>query len=281
MNLKFLHLPKTAGNSIREFASRFFQQRHVCPVIYDAELRAIGDEELRSYRMFAGHLDWASLDRVDGPSFTFTVLREPLDRVLSFYFYLRNTGAKLDATQLETPDKRGMRAALTLPPDEFFCGGPRPVRRQLDTTMDNLYAYYFAGRSFGMRREIHVGKGISEAELLRLANWNLDLLDGIYAIDDLGPLQKDIVARFGHAGVGRWGAIRSWFAPLRNLRLNSGEGSLDSRLAELKTLGATQRTFDRIGQMTRLDSAIWAARFQRAPASHPLLQGPAAPARQP
>jgi hypothetical protein len=258
MKIKFLHVPKTAGTSIRSFLQRFFLSRHVCPARDNAEFLALSPEQRRSYRLFAGHFDWAHLDQIEGECFTFSILRRPQERVVSFYFYLRARGARLDGRSLELDEKRGLHAALTWPPDAFFCdGGTREVRRHLDAHFDNFYAYYFAGRSFDARRRVEVGRTISEAELLARANQNLDALDGLYSMDDLSALEQDVVAACARGIVGRWGALRTRFSPLSSLNLNRSSGDHASRIAELKSLGATQRTFDRIEEMTRLDDVIW------------------------
>lgn len=267
MKIKFLHVPKTAGTSIRIFLQRFFLSRHVCPATNNGEFLALPPDQRRSYRLFAGHFDWSYLDQIDGECFTFSILRRPQDRLVSYYFYLRSKGAGLDAPSLSLDRYRGFHAALTLSPDAFFCdGGTREVRKHLDALFDNFYAYYFAEKSFDARRRVQVGRTISEAELLARANRNLDALDGLYAMDDLSALQEDVAAACAGSIVGRWGALRSRFSPLGSLTLNRGSGDQASRIAELRSLGATQRTFDRIEEMTRLDDVIWKRMMSRRPA---------------
>jgi hypothetical protein len=265
VNVKFLHIPKTAGTSIRFFLSRFFLARRICPAIDNKQLRAIPVERLRSFRMFSGHFHWKYLDQIEGPSFTFSVLRPPAARIVSFYFYLRAVGANADPLALATPQMLGIKAASTLSPDDFFgSGGPPDLRQHIDNLFDNFYTFYFAGRNYGARSAM-LARGISEARLLRQAQRNLDLLDGLYSTDDLAWLQEDIIDSFGRRGIGLLGALRSRFSPLTAMNLNQREGDISSRVADLTSLGATKRTFDRINEMTRLDNAIWTARFGHLP----------------
>jgi hypothetical protein len=267
MKIKFLHVPKTAGTSIRIFLQRFFLSRHICPATNNLEFLALSPEQRRSYRLFTGHFDWSHLDQIEGQCFTFSILRRPQDRLVSYYFYLRAEGARLDAPSLARDENRGFHAALTLPPDAFFCdGGTGEVRKHLDALFDNFYAYYFAEKSFDARRRVQVGRSISEAELLARANRNLDALDGLYSMDDLSVLEQDVVAACARGIVGRWGALRSHFSPLGSLTLNRGSGDHASRIADLRSLGATRRTFDRIDEMTRLDDVIWKRMTSRRPA---------------
>ncbi len=263
MNVKFLHIPKTAGTSIRSFLARFFLSRHICPAIDNKQLRTLPIEQLRSYRMFSGHFHWKSLDQIEGPSFTFSVLREPVARILSFYFFLRAVAANKDPRALATPQMFGIKAASVLPPDDFFCGG---AGQHMDDLFDNFYTFYFASRSFGARGPMRA-RQVSESRLLSKAHRNLDLLDGLYTTDDLDLLQEDIVDAFGRRGIGRWGALRSRLSPLPAMNLNNREGDFASRVAELRLLGATNRTFDRINEMTRLDNALWKEQFGHRPPS--------------
>lgn len=93
--LKFLHLHKTAGTSVRSFLERFFRPEEICPAGFRHQFQALSSDQLRRYRMFAGHLDWEELDQVEGPSFTFTVLREPRERLLSYYFFMRAEAVRM------------------------------------------------------------------------------------------------------------------------------------------------------------------------------------------
>jgi len=44
--------------------------------------------EINRYQVFSGHFDWSLLDCIKGPKYVFTILREPIDRILSFYLAL-------------------------------------------------------------------------------------------------------------------------------------------------------------------------------------------------
>jgi hypothetical protein len=262
--IKFLHLPKTAGTSVWHFLAQFFLQEEICPAGFRGEFQALSDHQLATYRMFAGHLDWEDLDRVEGPSFTFTVLREPRERVLSYYFFMR---ARAVSMARETPMQvdEVARAALTLSPDDFFCsGGSSSVRRNIDNQLDNHYAHYFARRSARLRYRTQTNT-LPESELLAMARRNLDRLDGVFQTGRLTPLKWAVITRFGGRRIGAWRTARSCLYPIQEVRRNQLSGTVATRLADLAALGATRRTFDRIEEMTCLDGLLWAGRFGRNP----------------
>jgi hypothetical protein len=248
----FLHIPKTAGQSVHAFMEASFPKEEVCPARENVQLLGMSVPRLRGYRLFSGHLDWAQLDCVGGAPFIFTILRDPLDRIMSFYFFLRRQAQGLTLEELHSPQRRGMRAALELSPDEYFCGGPPDLRHFLDDHFDNFYAFYFAGRTYDARRRIfgRVGTGpgmLSMQQVVDCAKENLRTLGGVYRVDELARLEADLRA----LGVGLPG--RS----LVEIRANTGEGDTESRLAQLAKIGPAERALRRIREMTAWDQAIW------------------------
>ena len=258
MNIIFLHLPKTAGQSVHAFLERFFRHEEICPARENFQLLPIPLSQLRQYRLFSGHLDWALLDAVGGPRFVFTILREPAERILSFYFFLRQKAATLDANMINLPEYQGLRAAATLSPDEYFCAGPRMLRNFIDTHYDNFYTYYFAGRTVDARAKlIGIMKRehslLTQVKLTQLALENIKCLDRVYTTQSLDRLQTDIQDKLGRKVGG---------LVLSKLRINTGNGDLELRMGQLRALGATKSTFDRIHEMTSMDTEIWSAYTQ-------------------
>lgn len=261
MIVKFLHLHKTAGTSVRLFLRGLFPPHEVCPAITHQELCMLTPDQLRTYRVFAGHFDWSKLDEIDGPSFTFTVLRDPVERLVSNYFFWRTQAQAQKTSEAGLPH---LRAALELAPDAFFAGHWIAKQRKLLDDQDNLYTRYFAGRGFASRQPLAI-RLMSDDELLAAANRNLDLLDGLYSTNDLHILKADInAAIFGRRDLG-WRSIRARLYPIRLVKSNRTAGDLSSRLSELRSLGATNRTFTRIEEMTRLDKTLWVERFHHRP----------------
>ena len=93
--LFFLHLPRTAGTTIDAILTRHFAPEEVLRV-YDQqeyrEHRAHSREELERYRYITGHLLLTGMAPpmfCDTPVDVFTLLREPIGRLMSEYRFLR------------------------------------------------------------------------------------------------------------------------------------------------------------------------------------------------
>ncbi len=261
----FLHIPKTAGQSVHEFITGLHQPEEICPARLNPQLFAMTIQELRRYRLFSGHLDWNALDCLEGPRFVFTVLREPVERILSFYFYLRDKAANTAPEVLATPGHEGMKAVLNLPVDEYFACKEPGLRNFLDNHYDNFYTFFFAGRHYAARQQLRssqaVEKSLNDKRFVEMALDNLSCLDGVYTMSQLDLLQRDL-----EAVTGRHNPVIT----LKNFRLNARDGDRRNRREELVRLGATAITFQRIAQMTRLDRQLWEAltrRHEAAPAA--------------
>jgi hypothetical protein len=249
----FLHIPKTAGQSVHRFLEFFVPPDRVAPARVNEQLVMMSINELRRYQLFSGHMDWSLLDCLDGPKFTFSVLRDPTSRIVSFYLYLFREAKKLSHDQLSLPQNAGKRAILKLTCDQYFSGGPPAMRTFLDNHYDNFYTYYFAGRRFDARQKLTGQQKIDEAftdeKIVDMALENASLLDGIYSVNALHRLESDIRALTG---------ISSGGPTLEDLKINTGDSSTtEERIAELEKLGATQVTFKKIQEMTILDQQIW------------------------
>jgi hypothetical protein len=250
----FLHIPKTAGQSVHAALTAAYGASAICPARVNEQLFGMTVAELNNYQVFSGHLDWSLLDCVRGPRFAFTVLREPRDRILSFYFFLRAEAAGLTPAQLAVPHRKGMRAMLQLSPDEYFCAGPPDVRGFLDSLYDNFYTYFFAGRFYLARAPLNgrvARRELTHAQIVDRALANLATLDGVYRVADLDIVFTRIRELSGAA-----------IAPDADYRVNVNANiEAGERVERLRALGATEATFARIDALCRLDNELW----QRAP----------------
>ena len=91
--LIFIHLPKTAGMSLREVllkeAGRTPTFWIVNPVKDTTWLRSIPLETRATYSLVEGHMYYGVHELLPCPSVYMTMLRDPVERILSYYSHLR------------------------------------------------------------------------------------------------------------------------------------------------------------------------------------------------
>lgn len=84
----FLHIPKTAGTSVREMLLNNFGEK-VSPIRGWDDLRSPDAPSLDQYDVFSGHLGISFLKLLDRPTIAFTFLRNPVDRTLSHFMHVK------------------------------------------------------------------------------------------------------------------------------------------------------------------------------------------------
>lgn len=99
----FLHIPKTGGTSVHDFLVNQFESSECFPDRFNT-LRSHSAETLGRYKYFSGHYDMDGIERIPGEKFVFTFLRDPVDRVLSLYYFWRShTHAHIEKHKLIGP----------------------------------------------------------------------------------------------------------------------------------------------------------------------------------
>ena len=85
----YFHVPKTAGKSIRLALTQVFGEEQVSPTLGVEPWTHLRDE-LSRYRVIAGHFTYEQLALF--PNYRlFTLLRDPVDIIVSKYYYYRGT----------------------------------------------------------------------------------------------------------------------------------------------------------------------------------------------
>jgi hypothetical protein len=101
--LVFLHLPKTGGTTLHHHFSAHFTPDEICPLRIPG-LERYSVTELAQWRYFSGHYNAEEIKRIPGPLFVVTVLRNPIERLLShYYFWKRHTPQHIERLQLRGP----------------------------------------------------------------------------------------------------------------------------------------------------------------------------------
>jgi len=253
MSVLFLHIPKTAGQSVHQNLIDRFGADNVCPARDNAVFSTLNAQELSKYQVYSGHVDWNMFDKLDKVDFTFSILRDPIDRLLSYYFYLREQ-AVIFESRGELEGKHGLKAALYNTPAEFFLDENHEHRDFLDQNFDNFYTYYFAGRSYTARNyllhQTGPGKIFPHADaLVDLAVYNINNnLDSLYWITDWREgLKSDLNAR--QLGEFDDGTVKDY-------QVNKGKTQNTDRMDLLKDLGADDLVVNRIHEMCALDYVL-------------------------
>lgn len=157
VRLTFLHLPRTGGTAItRDILFRNYGHGHWCHVNYGSDMQALaGAHDPLSWSkrrrerisLLAGHMPFGFAAHFPGSSEYVTMLREPVARVVSDYFFCR-----------QNPTNPAYPFATTLPLAEFVAKGYG--------SSQNCYAQWLSNAAFG-------AKFRSEDEMLDAALKNL------------------------------------------------------------------------------------------------------------
>lgn len=189
----FLHIPKTAGQTIHHaLAAAVGGDSHVSPVRLQSQAEG-GVYMPAGYRLYSGHIDWVELETLPPDRFVFSVLRDPKERVASFYFFLLKEARAMSAETLDKPENFGKRQILEMSADEYFFDGDPAWQNFVRDFYDNFYCSYFATRKMRGRCEV---AGLARADLMARARAGAAQLNGIYATTGLARLEADL-ARLG------------------------------------------------------------------------------------
>jgi hypothetical protein len=135
----FMHVPKTAGTSVQVYFAGFMgSRRHnqivrVNTIHEDAAPETL--QAAKEARYVGGHLDWKTFEEISHPdTFLFTILRDPVDRFLSSYFFLQEFPPHYEGQET-------VKHIKGMPFEEFCATQDNAVR----TYTDNILARQFSG----------------------------------------------------------------------------------------------------------------------------------------
>lgn len=88
----FLHIPKTAGSSTMFYFIDMFGRSNVGWLGHDFTVEDLADGRcLERFRVIGGHFTKADAVHWRFPKIYVSIVREPVDRILSYYQHIRNT----------------------------------------------------------------------------------------------------------------------------------------------------------------------------------------------
>lgn len=91
-NLIFLHIPKAAGSTLHPVLERHYCKRTYRTITVPAQLEAFKQlpvAERQSIRLLKGHMPFGMHAWLEGRSRYVTLLRHPVERVVSHYYYVK------------------------------------------------------------------------------------------------------------------------------------------------------------------------------------------------
>jgi hypothetical protein len=190
----FLHIPKTAGQTVHSALSTVVGADRVSPVRVHTQAQGEAPQMPAGYGLYSGHLDWLELETLPEDRFVFTVLRDPYERLASFYFFLLKQAQALTPQELELNQNTGKRILLQSSAEDYFFNGPPPFQQFIRDHYDNFYCSYLATRKMRAQKEL---RDLDLQGKVQAALKNAPLIDRIYSTRDLGALERDIAERYG------------------------------------------------------------------------------------
>lgn len=244
----FLHLPKTAGQSVRKMLDEAYAGQAISPARSNEDLLTYSIQQLNQFQVIAPHGDWTLLEAVEKPRYVFSVFREPQARLLSYYFYVLNKAKDMPESERKLPHHQGLNHVFTKTPDEYFFPDVPHLKAFIDDIYDNFYTYYFAGRTLDARRRLKnlINRNmISEDQILDNAIANIKRLDGIFTIDQLALVKIKIEQLSGKS-------LNNDY----NENINHQEKP-EVRIHKLQELGASHKVIDYLESCSNLDKKLY------------------------
>lgn len=154
----FLHIPKTAGTSFVDAIKKAIGADRVSPSFNAGVMSQDQAEELDHFDVIAGHISINDINRYFSDRNIITVIREPIERCISWYYYARSLARN---TELED-----VNAAQTLSVDDFF----RAEKYLIFRNIYNRQVRQLGGHVFDLNIDFNIAMEKSIATLAS-ANW--------------------------------------------------------------------------------------------------------------
>ena len=87
--LCFVHIPKTAGSALKYQMQRVYGIDDMYPHIFMKDMLTLPSGQMQKYRFIGAHLRCNIRDYLDEEPIYFTILRDPVERVISHFRFLR------------------------------------------------------------------------------------------------------------------------------------------------------------------------------------------------
>lgn len=228
--LLFLHIPKTAGTSLKRF---LYHQLPVQDCLLDPPAAYPYEPGmLDRFRLVAGHLDYDFVGHYLRRPFVLTCLRHPVERALSAYYYQRTPRLAIEIamaapklgkafTEQVLDDLRRLNRHDTL--RDFLRADPDLARKTLGNTQTDYLAGAAATAAYASEPE----------RLLAIASRHLAECDGILLADRLTETLALIDPQWGERA--RVGLAKDNATPERRAVQEHGPEDLEA-LAELTSL---------------------------------------------
>lgn len=247
--MAFLHIPKTAGQSIRallekELCSPPYRYGEAFPFLVESQLDPSRKEAMSKSRLVSGHFNLSTFDTYLGPDFfVFTVLRDPIERILSFYLYLRQNALRLGPSEILEPSNLGKRLILETHPDDYFLGNHR-LQDFVDDHFHNFYTRFFSDKTYTGNVESRSRVRTGDTSLIESSVEGISKLDLVMELSNLSQIEVPLSLLNPSEAYTR--------AKLPRKNLGHTMGHL-SKIENLKALGLSETGMGAIQRMTRLD----------------------------
>jgi len=194
--LLLLHIPKTGGTTLHHHFSAHFTPEETCPERY-SNLQYYSPEELGRWRFFSGHFNVDEIRRIPRPLFIVTVLRNPIERLLSNYHFWKRHKA-------DYIERKGL-IALQVTKAGTLLDFLRNDNPHIFPTATNWMTSQLAGAvlatpdGYALMRDGEQIGWLSDAQLVSRALQNLLSFDVIGDISQLAEIYGRVAQKFGMA----------------------------------------------------------------------------------
>ncbi len=241
----FLHIPKTAGTSLRSVVEEQFPKDQVAPFSYMHELADVvkrDKNELINYSLFAGHLGHTLISLLPQSPRVITMIREPVSRTISrFKNLMRNRVRKSVGHERFLDPEATIDDFLSFPPTRRLITNFQVRNLALDFDLTKMY-YDDDGQEILPKQAkllSYTKTAMSDDELLTKAKQRLASFDFVGVTDRFADSMKLLLGTFG------------WKTTMDVPHLNALP---DPTLSE-QTL--SRDTMDKIKAYTELDAELY------------------------